>query len=98
MVPCFKTDKLNVTFWPSSNSLAFVNGIEFVSMPNNMYVKHQDNSVSFVNSKIPFDIPDATAFETVYCLNVGRATVANINDTGMFRTWLDDSPYIFESA
>ncbi|KAG4137652.1 hypothetical protein ERO13_D07G084733v2 [Gossypium hirsutum] len=77
MVPCFKTEKLNVTFWPSPNSLAFVNGIEVVSMSKNMYVKHQDNSVSFVNSKIPFDIPDATAFETVYLLKVGRATVAN---------------------
>ncbi|MBA0578569.1 hypothetical protein Gorai_020847, partial [Gossypium raimondii] len=86
MVPCFKTEKLKVTFWPSPNSLAFVNGIEVVSMSKNMYVKHQDNSVSFVNSKIPFDIPDATAFETVYLLKVGRATVANVNDTGMFRT------------
>ncbi|MBA0604618.1 hypothetical protein Godav_017269, partial [Gossypium davidsonii] len=98
MVPCFKTEKLNVTFWPSLNSLAFVNGIEVVSMPKNMYVKHQDNSVSFVNSKIPFDILDATAFETVYRLNVGRAIVANVNDTEMFQTWLDDSRYIFGSA
>ncbi|MBA0845562.1 hypothetical protein Goarm_000064, partial [Gossypium armourianum] len=63
-----------------------------------MYVKHQEDSVSFVNSNIPFDMPDATAFETVYRLNVGGATVANINDTGMFRTWRDDSPYIFGAA
>ncbi|KAA3458453.1 receptor-like protein kinase FERONIA isoform X2 [Gossypium australe] len=98
MVPCFETEKLNVTFWPSPNSLAFVNGIEVVSMPKNMYVKHQDNSVSFVNSNIPFDIPDATAFETVYSLNVGGGTVANVNDTGMFRTWLDDKPCIFGAA
>ncbi|KAG4191242.1 hypothetical protein ERO13_A07G079450v2 [Gossypium hirsutum] len=98
MVPCFETEKLNVTFWPSPNSLAFVNGIEAVSMPKNLYVKHQDNSISFVNSKIPFDIPDATAFETVYSLNVGQATAANVNDTGMFRTWLDDTPYIFGGA
>ncbi|KAH1130997.1 hypothetical protein J1N35_002375 [Gossypium stocksii] len=98
VVPCFETEKLNVTFSPSPNSLAFVNGIEVVSMPKNMYVKHQDDSVSFINSKIPFDIPDATAFETVYRLNVGGATVANVDDTGMFRTWLDDSPYIFGGA
>ncbi|PPS17710.1 hypothetical protein GOBAR_AA02860 [Gossypium barbadense] len=98
MVPCFETEKLNVTFWPSPNSLAFVNGIEAVSMPKNLYVKHQDNSISFVNSKIPFDIPDATAFETVYSLNVGQATAANVNDTRMFRTWLDDTPYIFGGA
>ncbi|TXG74686.1 hypothetical protein ES288_1Z020800v1 [Gossypium darwinii] len=98
MVPCFETEKLIVTFSPSPNSFAFVNGIEVVSMPKDMYVKHQEDSVSFVNSKIPFDIPDATAFETVYRLNVGGATVANVNDTGMFRTWRDDSPYIFGAA
>ncbi|KAG8488321.1 hypothetical protein CXB51_016307 [Gossypium anomalum] len=98
MVPCFETEKLSVTFSPSPNSLAFVNGIEVVSMPKNKYVKHQDDSVSFVNSKIPFLIPDATAFETVYRLNVGGAAVPNVNDTGMFRTWLDDSPYIFGCA
>ncbi|KAH1131000.1 hypothetical protein J1N35_002378 [Gossypium stocksii] len=45
VVPCFETEKLNVTFSPSPNSLAFVNGIEVVSMPKNMYVKHQDDSV-----------------------------------------------------
>ncbi|KAG4175022.1 hypothetical protein ERO13_A11G158900v2 [Gossypium hirsutum] len=98
MVPCFETEKLIVTFSPSPNSFAFVNGIEVVSMPKDMYVKHQEDSVSFVNSKIPFEIPDATAFETVYRLNVGGATVANVNDTGMFRTWRDDSPYIFGAA
>ncbi|TYH09412.1 hypothetical protein ES288_A07G093600v1 [Gossypium darwinii] len=46
MVPCFKTEKLSVTFSPSPNSWAFVNGVEVVSMPKNMYVKHQDDSVS----------------------------------------------------
>ncbi|GMI76283.1 FERONIA [Hibiscus trionum] len=96
MVPCFETEKLNVTFLPWSNSLAFVNGIEVVSMPNNMYINHQVNSLSiFVGSGIPFDIPDATAFETVYRLNVGGAAVANVDDTGMFRTWSNDSNYIF---
>ncbi|TYJ26018.1 hypothetical protein E1A91_A07G089900v1, partial [Gossypium mustelinum] len=72
MVPCFKTEKLSVTFSPPPNSWAFVN--------------------------VPFDIPDATAFEAVYRLNVGGATVADVDDTGMFRTWLDDSPYIFGAA
>ncbi|TYH62080.1 hypothetical protein ES332_D07G094100v1 [Gossypium tomentosum] len=84
MVPCFGTEKLTVTFSPSPNSLAFVNSIEVVSIPKNI--------------KIPFDIPDATAFETVYRLNVGGATVANVHDTGMFRTWHDDSPYILGAA
>ncbi|XWS30895.1 hypothetical protein CRYUN_Cryun23aG0030500 [Craigia yunnanensis] len=98
MVPVSGTEKLNITFLPSSNSLAFVNGIEVVSMPKNMYRNLQENSVSYVNSKTPFDSPDATAFETVYRLNVGGATVANVDDTGIFRTWRDDLPYIFGAA
>ncbi|KAK9035047.1 hypothetical protein V6N11_077098 [Hibiscus sabdariffa] len=98
MVPCFETEKLNVTFLPSPNSSAFVNGIELVSMPENMYVNHQENSLTFVGQKVSFDIPNATAFETVSRLNVGGATVGSVDDTGMFRTWLDDSPYIFGAA
>ncbi|KAG8488320.1 hypothetical protein CXB51_016341 [Gossypium anomalum] len=74
MVPCFETEKLN----PSPSSLAFVNGIELVSMPKNMYVKHQDDSVSFINSNIPFDIPDATTFETVYSARGITPTRSNV--------------------
>ncbi|GMI66226.1 MEDOS 2 [Hibiscus trionum] len=98
MVPCFETEKLNVSFSPSPNTWAFVNGIELVSMPKNMYVNHQENSLTLVGYKVPFDIPDATAFETVFRLNVGGKTVGNVDDTGMFRTWLDDSDYIFGGA
>ncbi|OMP10208.1 hypothetical protein COLO4_04720 [Corchorus olitorius] len=47
---------------------------------------------------VPFGIPNTTAFETAYRLNVGGATVANVDDTGMFRTWSDDSPHIFGAA
>ncbi|KAK8669518.1 hypothetical protein V6N13_106946 [Hibiscus sabdariffa] len=98
MVPCFETEKLNVTFLPSPYSWAFVNGIELVSMPKNMYVNHQENSLTFVGHKVSFDIPHATAFETVSRLNVGGATVGSVDDTGMFRTWFDDTPYIFGAA
>ncbi|OMP05221.1 hypothetical protein COLO4_08988 [Corchorus olitorius] len=99
MVPVFETGKLDVTFSPSPNSFAFVNGVEVVSMPNNMYRNHRENPITFINQpSIPFDIPDTTAFETAYRLNVGAATVANLDDTGMFRTWSDDTPYIFGAA
>ncbi|OMP05219.1 hypothetical protein COLO4_08985 [Corchorus olitorius] len=98
MVLVFETEKLDVTFLPSPNSFAFVNGIEIVSMPNNMYRNHQPNLVTFVNHPVPFDIPDTTAFETAYRLNIGGATIANVDDTGMFRTWKEDSPYIFGAA
>ncbi|MBA0790331.1 hypothetical protein Gohar_014991 [Gossypium harknessii] len=95
MVPCFKIEKLSVTLSPSPNSLAFVNGIKVVSTPKNMYIEHQDKSISFVNSKIPFSILDATTFGNCLLSNVGRPTVANADGTRMFRTWHDDSSYIF---
>ncbi|EOY03757.1 Malectin/receptor-like protein kinase family protein, putative [Theobroma cacao] len=99
MVPVFETGKLDVIFSPSAKSLAFVNGIEVISMPKNMYGNHQQNSLSFVNhDHAPFDIPKTTAFETAYRLNVGGADVANVDDSGMFRTWSDDLPYIYGAA
>ena len=98
MVPVLDKERLNVTFSPSPNSFAFVNGIEVVSIPNNLYGGNKENSLLLVNSKIPFDIPITTAFETAYRLNVGGQDVANVDDTGMFRTWHDDSTYIFGAA
>ncbi|XVF81721.1 hypothetical protein PTKIN_Ptkin15bG0178400 [Pterospermum kingtungense] len=96
MVPVFDKERLNVTFTPSPNSVAFVNGIEVVSMPNNLYEGKKENS--FVGREIPFDLPNTTAFETVYRLNVGGQTLDNAEDTGMFRTWQDDSNYIYGAA
>ncbi|XVF81715.1 hypothetical protein PTKIN_Ptkin15bG0177800 [Pterospermum kingtungense] len=98
MVPVFDKERLNVTFTPSPNSVAFVNGIEVVSMPNNLYEGNKENSLPFVGREIPFDLPNTTAFETVYRLNVGGQALDNAEDTGMFRTWQDDSAYIYGAA
>ncbi|KAL3526615.1 hypothetical protein ACH5RR_011271 [Cinchona calisaya] len=88
---------LNVIFLPSSNSYAFVNGIEVVSTPDNLYMGTHDlnnNPLKFVNNLnnlFEFD-ENKTAFETLYRLNVGGNDVSVKDDTGMFREWrLDDS-------
>ncbi|KAE8713127.1 putative Malectin/receptor-like protein kinase family protein [Hibiscus syriacus] len=98
IVAVSETGKLYVTFLPSPHSLAFVNGIEVVSMRNNMYENQKQNSVTFVNDATAMGIPDATTFETVCRLNVGGATMAYVGDSGMFRTWYYDSPYIIGAA
>ncbi|XVE78548.1 hypothetical protein DITRI_Ditri13aG0154300 [Diplodiscus trichospermus] len=98
MVPVPDKERLNVTFSPSPNSFAFVNGIEVVSIPDNLYGGDKEKSLTFVNSKIPFDILSTTAFKTAYRLNVGGQSVANVEDTGMFRTWQDDSTFVFGAA
>ncbi|KAI3473050.1 hypothetical protein Pfo_030019 [Paulownia fortunei] len=77
------SEVLNVTFTPSqntSNSYAFVNGIEIVSHP---------------------DIYSTDGTETVVeCLSAecGGNDISPSGDTGLFRSWRDDSNYIFSAA
>uniref|UniRef100_A0A5B7A1Z7 non-specific serine/threonine protein kinase n=1 Tax=Davidia involucrata TaxID=16924 RepID=A0A5B7A1Z7_DAVIN len=90
------TETLNITFKPSSNtsnSYAFVNGIEVVSMPD--IYNTEDGSSMLVGQTTPFIIDNSTALENVYRLNVGGNDISPSGDTGLFRSWFDDSPYIF---
>ncbi|KAK1295331.1 Receptor-like protein kinase FERONIA [Acorus calamus] len=84
---------LEITFRPSDkreSGYAFVNGIEVVSMPE-IYgapaalVGFADQTVEVAGS----------ALQTMYRLNVGGGYVGAGNDTGLSRTWYDDSLYIF---
>ncbi|KDP24278.1 hypothetical protein JCGZ_25574 [Jatropha curcas] len=86
---------INLTFTPSPNSFAFINGIEIVSMPTNLYTKDNDYAYPFVNANTIFNFDNTTALETVCRLNVGGGDIENVNDTGIFRRWSDDSLYIF---
>ncbi|KAF7146192.1 hypothetical protein RHSIM_Rhsim04G0120900 [Rhododendron simsii] len=90
---------LNITFIPSSstsNSFAFVNGIEIVSMPD-MY-NTEDGTTIPLGESVAFYIDNSTALENVYRLNVGGNDISPSADTGLFRSWSDDSPYIFAAA
>ncbi|KAI8559546.1 hypothetical protein RHMOL_Rhmol04G0182600 [Rhododendron molle] len=90
---------LNITFIPSSstsNSYAFVNGIEIVSMPD-MYNTEGGTTIPLGES-VAFYIDNSTALENVYRLNVGGNDISPSADTGLFRSWSDDSPYIFAAA
>ncbi|THG10667.1 receptor-like protein kinase FERONIA [Camellia sinensis] len=92
------TQKLDVTFDPSPNSYAFINGIEVVSIPNNFYVKGDLNSIPLVGSQQYFYIDNNTALETLYRLNVGGKDLSVNDDTGLYRTWHQDDPYIYGAA
>ncbi|KAG7986448.1 hypothetical protein I3843_03G080300 [Carya illinoinensis] len=73
IIPVLRTQCLNITFI-SLNSYAFINGIEVVSIPNNLYMDNKHG--------------------TGIKLNVGGKDVSGVDDTGMFRRWADDLPYV----
>ncbi|KAG2715453.1 hypothetical protein I3760_03G077700 [Carya illinoinensis] len=96
IVPVLRTQYcLNITFI-SLDSYAFINGIEVVSIPNNLYMNNTNGTgIKFVGfDTIFYTFDGTTTLETMYRLNVGGKDVSGVEDTGMFRTWVDDSPYV----
>ncbi|XP_047330272.1 receptor-like protein kinase FERONIA [Impatiens glandulifera] len=93
------TDSLTLTFSPSSstpNSYAFVNGIEVISMPD--IYSTADGSTTLIGLSGQFIINNSTALENLYRLNVGGRDISPSGDTGLDRSWYDDTPYIFSAA
>lgn len=88
---------LNLTFSPSLNSYSFVNGIEIVSMPTNLYLRNDDHPlIKNVDDSNKFYIDvNNSAFERLYRLNVGGRHVEAVNDTGMFRQWSMDDDFLY---
>ncbi|KAG2718455.1 hypothetical protein I3760_03G221200 [Carya illinoinensis] len=93
---------LDITFIPSPSSYAFINGLEVVSMPNNLYISRNQyiSTVTLIdNPNMPFYFQmNPFALETLYRLNVGGVLVSNVDDTGMFRVWDQDEDYIYGAA
>ncbi|XP_059645699.1 receptor-like protein kinase FERONIA [Cornus florida] len=91
---------LNLTFTPSStpsDAHAFINGIEIVSMPTNLYYTPAEAQygITFIgHEQTPIRIENNTALETVRRLNVGGSYISPADDTGMFRSWNDDRGYV----
>ncbi|XP_059644035.1 receptor-like protein kinase FERONIA [Cornus florida] len=91
---------LNITFTPSLiplDAYAFINGIEIVSMPTNLYYTSAEaqDGITFVgHEQTPIRIEKSTFLETVHRLNVGGSDISPVNDTGMFRSWLKDDDYV----
>ncbi|KAJ3677539.1 hypothetical protein LUZ60_003263 [Juncus effusus] len=91
---------LDLTFTPSSshpNSFAFINGIEIVSTPD-LFAGSSPYLVSGGTNPMVFPIDPNAALQTMYRLNVGGQAISPNGDSGLFRSWEDDSPYIFGAA
>ncbi|KAL4581968.1 hypothetical protein LXL04_006502 [Taraxacum kok-saghyz] len=87
------TQFLNVTFTPSPNSFAFINGIEIVSMPENLYFR--GNNMKYAGITSGPGIDNYTALENLYRINVGGPQISDTQDTGMYRSWNGDDNYLF---
>ncbi|TKY65064.1 Receptor protein kinase FERONIA [Spatholobus suberectus] len=90
--------KLNITFIPNTtDSYAFINGIEIVSMPPYLFYTNPDvenTGPQAVGTTIQYQIENNSALETKYRLRVGGATIPSSKDTGMLRTWDADNKYV----
>ena len=83
--------RFNITFTPSPDSYAFINGIEVVSMPSDLnYTAAGSRKVKFIGQEQPYLIEDNKAMETGYRVNVGGSAIPPARDTGMYRSWSDD--------
>ncbi|KAK1284398.1 Receptor-like protein kinase FERONIA [Acorus calamus] len=94
------SNTLNLTFAPSSakeNAFAFVNGIEIVSTPQIFGDSDTFNQPLIVGTTSTLTIDKHTALETVVRLNVGGQSVSPVVDSGLYREWDDDSPYIYRA-
>ncbi|KAB2022375.1 hypothetical protein ES319_D07G205900v1 [Gossypium barbadense] len=91
-------EKLNILFNPNPNmpdSYAFINGIEIVSMPNNLYYPSDDDTgFKFVNQVNPYRILKNQALESLYRVNIGGSSISPTQDTGMYRSWSEDGEYV----
>ncbi|KAL2523590.1 Receptor-like protein kinase THESEUS 1 [Abeliophyllum distichum] len=83
------SDNLVLNFIPSNNSIAFVNAIEVVSVPDNLI---PDQAVA-VSPSGTFTGLSGLALETVYRLNMGGPLITAHNDT-LGRTWKNDVKYL----
>ncbi|EEF28053.1 Serine/threonine-protein kinase PBS1, putative [Ricinus communis] len=65
-------------------------------MPSNLYYTPKDGlGLSFIGEREKFSITNDTVLEKMYRLNVGGNTLSSRADTGMYRVWESDSPYIY---
>ncbi|KAF5737061.1 receptor-like protein kinase ANXUR1 [Tripterygium wilfordii] len=90
-----QSGNLDITFTPSDHtdgSYAFINGIEVVPMP---YIFQEATMVGFDDQTLDVN---SSSTQTMFRLNVGGQFIPATKDSGLTRTWYDDSPYLFGAA
>lgn len=87
------SENLELTLSPWAGSIAFINGIEVVSVPKGQF----DSGVVPIPNGSASVIPSSTALETVYRVNMGGPNLTPKNDT-LWRAWQSDYPFLVNPA
>ncbi|CAI0388166.1 unnamed protein product [Linum tenue] len=87
--------RLNLTFSPTPGAYAFVNGIEVVSMPTNLYYSNADAGLNIIgNGNQQGSIRNDTALQLMYRIDVAGQGISPDGGTGMYRQWSPDDEYL----
>ena len=86
-------DALTLTFTPLQNgAFAFINGIQLIPMPelfdSAALVGYADQTVDMTTLSL----------QSMFRLNVGGQYISPIQDSGLSRTWYDDTPYLYGAS
>ncbi|XP_058109807.1 receptor-like protein kinase THESEUS 1 isoform X2 [Magnolia sinica] len=84
---------LSLTFSPLNGSIAFINGIEVVSVPVDQF----PSIAAAVPVGPAIEISNQVAFETSHRINVGGPLLNSENDT-LWRIWEPDQPFLVNVA
>ncbi|XP_043701118.1 receptor-like protein kinase THESEUS 1 [Telopea speciosissima] len=84
---------LVLTLSPSNASLAFINGIEVISVPDGQF----PSTAIAIPIGPSLEIPAHVALETAYRINMGGPLINPENDS-LWRTWEPDYPFLLNSA
>ncbi|KAG7988948.1 hypothetical protein I3843_03G214000 [Carya illinoinensis] len=92
-----KDQNLTLTFIPSpsvsTNFYAFINGIEIVSMPDDLYYKPEGEGIPYIGQNSMFYRFYDTALEMGFRLHVDGRFISLIEDAYMYREWSGDGNY-----
>lgn len=86
-------ETLILSFTPSQpNSYAFINGIEVLSMPSDLYYTSATDSTGFkfLGSTTLYSVETRFALQAEYRIKMGGQEISPLNDTGLFRKWAGD--------
>ncbi|KAK7365020.1 hypothetical protein VNO80_13770 [Phaseolus coccineus] len=91
-------ERLILTFTPSHpNSYAFINGIEVLSMPTDLYYTPLDDiGFTLVGHGTLLSVGTSSALQTEYRIKSGGQEIPPLNDTGLFRDWADEQAYFIK--